>query len=93
LAATHLGWISSELKESPKRQKHFVESVAVGQDAFIKSLQTLLGVKARGKKNRQLRTDEYYFRETIGEYGDDAPPKTDELKMPWDNTFPWVSQQ
>ncbi|BBO82552.1 hypothetical protein DSCO28_31180 [Desulfosarcina ovata subsp. sediminis] len=53
----------------------------------------MLGVKARGKKNRQLRNDEYHLRETIEKYGDDALPKIDELQIPWDNTFPWACQE
>lgn len=94
LATSHSGWISSQLKEKPERQKHFVESIAVGGDPFISKLQTILGINALGKKKRQLRSDEYHLRETIENYGneDGNPQKMDELKISWDNTFPWIFQ-
>jgi putative transposase len=71
-----------------------VESIAVGGEPFISKLQTILGINALGKKKRQLRSDEYHLRETIENYGneDGYPQKMDELKMSWDNTFPWISQ-
>jgi putative transposase len=49
------------LKEKPKRQKHFVESIAVGGEPFIMKLQAVLGINALGKKKRQLRSDEYHL--------------------------------
>ena len=65
LATAPFGWISSQLKERPERQNHFVESIAVGSELFIKKLKTALGIKSLGKKKRQLRSDEYHLRETI----------------------------
>ncbi|WP_197910390.1 transposase [Desulfosarcina ovata] len=92
LATAHLDWISSQLIEKPQRQKHFVESIAVGGEPFIKKLQTALGIKSIGKKKRRLRSDEYHLRETIEKYGneDRIPQHKDELKEPWDNTIPLV---
>jgi len=46
LATSHSGWISSQLKEQPERQKHFVESIAVAGEPFISKLQTILGINA-----------------------------------------------
>ena len=94
LATTHFGWISSQLKEKSERQKHFVESIAVGGEPFIRKLQTALGIKVSGKKKRQLASDEYHLRETFENYGDEDGnlKKTDELKISGGNTFPWIFQ-
>jgi putative transposase len=92
LATVHPGWISSQLKEKPERQKHFVESIAVGGEPFIIKQQTALGIRSIGKKRCRLRSDEYHLRETIEKYGneDRIPQQKDELKDPWDNTIPLV---
>ncbi|WP_419658269.1 transposase, IS200-like [Desulfosarcina variabilis str. Montpellier] len=94
VAISHSGWISSQLKDKPERQKHFVESIAVGGEPFIKRLQTVLGINALGKKKRQLRSDEYPLREAIENYGneDGNPQNRDDIKISWNNTFPWIFQ-
>jgi putative transposase len=70
LAQTHRGWVESQLKTRPMRQAHFGRSLAVGSEAFIRSVKQALGIRATGRRFFKTPSAGYQLKESIGAYGD-----------------------
>jgi putative transposase len=69
LAATHRGWISSQLKRAPEREERYRKSIAIGSQSFVETVQAKMGIKAIGRRRRESRRDAYELRETVERYG------------------------
>jgi REP element-mobilizing transposase RayT len=72
LAATHRGWISSQLKRAPEREEQYSKSIAIGSQSFVESVQAKMGIKAIGRRARKTIGDRYQLRETVEKYGDET---------------------
>ena len=64
----HRQWLSEELAiNNSKRDEAWTESLAVGSDAFVEKVQTLLGTKATNRKVAAI-ADKHALREQSARY-------------------------
>ena len=69
LQLAHRQWVSSALKHSDdnKQQSYWSNSIAVGSEAYVKSIQAQLGSRAYGRKTT-LKGDHYALKENSTTY-------------------------
>ena len=72
------------------RQAHFGRSLAVGSEAFIRSVKQALGIRAVGRRVFKTPAAGYQLKEPIGAYGDADSGRTEKnAAVPDTNTIPW----
>jgi len=85
LKDAHFKWIDSAIQsENNDRETKWSQSIAVGNEAYIKKIKEAIGFRARGRKIRQAG-DAFELLETLKPYG-----SADFFKA--DNTLLWERQ-
>ena len=83
----HKGWVEQYLGHgNNRREEKWTKSIAVGSNAFVESVKTLLGVLARGRKVREA-AEAYQLREPSALYGSHFGVKNDDIGP--ENTYYW----
>jgi hypothetical protein len=90
-AVAYGGWIEELLKEdSHSRDEKWVESVAVGSEAFVRATKEELGFKAKGREviggvgSYELRESPASYRAILGHENDPLRPQNGYF---WDNNL------
>lgn len=72
LAEAHAHWVRSKLTAGTVRETHFSQSLAVGSEAYVRGVQKALGIRAAGRRIRDLASvsdDGCQLREPESVYG------------------------
>jgi len=82
---THQKWVSEALKNDHlKRQSQWTQSIAVGDQGFLESVQNGLKHQAKGRSIVKTETGSYQLRENQSPYGESEPQ--------YQNTILWESE-
>ena len=85
-AKRHRRWIESQLETGPKRQRHYSQSIAVGNESFIRKMKKALGRKGIGRHIHEASMIGYQLKEAEAKYGgieSDQPESFDDNSIPW----------
>ena len=91
LVRTHERWIQRHMKTAPLRQAHFSESIAVGNKAFVETVQQRLKSQVSGRRTLELPVGDngYQLKEDVLGYADGCYMRTGSQEWLSTNKIPW----
>jgi REP element-mobilizing transposase RayT len=85
-AAQHRQWVHDAIENgSNHRENCWTESIAIGSSSFVEETKVKLGIKARGRRVKEQRKDQYVLREEPVAYNSVFDPQKGLLSS--DNSY------